>query len=155
MAKFNPVVQAIVGRASVETFHTVKRECTLFGQNLQYRLCAEVGGRMGDHGDPDIVTGIGGFEVRSGSTTKNSKGVRGDRAIIDAFTERTGLPGFLVQIDGRTGPGCISGERFLEMHGVGKHRLREICDEYIAERRQALATKQLYFPFTDGQGRLL
>ena len=143
LSEWNPVVVAIVGEPAIATFKLVKREATIFGNEMQARFARAVGAREGCSGEPDIISRVGVFECRTGRTTKNSKGVRGDRALVDSWCEEHGGAGYLLQIVGEPVPGCISSAEFFKLHGLPAATAGVIFAEYVAERRALLVDSGL------------
>lgn len=110
---------SVFGEAPVRDYERVKRFYTRFGHALERTYAQAAGGRVGERGQLDVITRLGGFEFCAGPNSKNSVG--------DAAQRARGV--LVVQVSGPLRPGRISGVEFLRLHQVkDPERVAGECD---------------------------
>ena len=115
---------------AVEHAELIRRFQTLWGTALERAFAEAVGGRVGGPGNADVITERGEFEFCSQANTKNAAGEAAQRA-----SGRT-----IVQVTGTPRRERISGEAFLELHGVkGPKVVAEACAALAAYRARLQA----------------
>lgn len=121
-----------LGVDAVRDYERVKTFYTRYGHALELTYAEAVGGRIGDPGEPDVITPLGGFEFCAQASTKNAAGDAAQRGKVPA--------GHVVQVSGSPRPGRITGTDFLKLHGVRKpDRIANECEIRALEIARAEA----------------